>query len=164
MHKHFLQASMLHCYINLTPKEWYSSKFVWKFLYFKTKLHCFVGLCEGDSPVTGGFPSQRANNTEFFSIWWRHHKCHRTPLMISSGTCNGLMLVPLPELMLTQIYGVTRPQWVKPFHAWYGIFQKNYRKVSNIRCTFVGNEIVDHSDVVGASPVGAAPTTSLFST
>ena len=30
--------------------------------------------------------------------------------------------------------------------------------------TLVGNEIVDHSDVVGASPVGAAPTTSSFST
>ena len=39
-----------------------------------------------------------------------------------------------------------------------------YRKTSNIRRTLVGNEIVDHSDVVGASPVGAAPTTSLFST
>ena len=30
--------------------------------------------------------------------------------------------------------------------------------------TLVGNKIVDNSDVVGASPVGAAPTTSLFST
>ena len=39
-----------------------------------------------------------------------------------------------------------------------------YRKVSNIRRTFVGNKIVDHSDVVGASAVGAAPTTSSFST
>ena len=39
-----------------------------------------------------------------------------------------------------------------------------YHKVSNIRGTLVGNEIVDHSDVVGASPVGAAPTTSSFST
>ena len=38
-----------------------------------------------------------------------------------------------------------------------------YRKVSNIRYTLVGNKIVDHSDVVGASPVGAAPTTSSFS-
>ena len=28
----------------------------------------------------------------------------------------------------------------------------------------VGNEIVDNSDVVGASPVGAAPTSSSFST
>ena len=34
---------------------------------------------------------------------------------------------------------------------------------SNIRRT-LGNKIVDHSDVVGASPVGAAPTTSSFST
>ena len=39
-----------------------------------------------------------------------------------------------------------------------------YRKTSNISRTSVGNKIVDNSDVVGASPVGAAPTTSLFST
>ena len=38
-----------------------------------------------------------------------------------------------------------------------------YRKTSNIRHTLVGNKIVDHSDVVGASPVGAAPTISSFS-
>ena len=30
--------------------------------------------------------------------------------------------------------------------------------------TIVGNQIVDHSDVVGALPVGAAPTTSPLST
>ena len=41
---------------------------------------------------------------------------------------------------------------------------RTYRQVSNIRRILVGNEIVDHSDVVGASPVGAAPTTSSFST
>ena len=41
---------------------------------------------------------------------------------------------------------------------------KTYRKVFNIRRTWVGNKIVDHSDVVGASPVGAAPTTSSFPT
>ena len=41
---------------------------------------------------------------------------------------------------------------------------QTYRQVSNIRRTLVGNEIVDHSGVVGASPVGAAPTTSSFST
>ena len=39
----------------------------------------------------------------------------------------------------------------------------DYRLVSNIRRTLVGNDIVDHSGVVGASPVGAAPTTSSFS-
>ena len=39
-----------------------------------------------------------------------------------------------------------------------------YRKTSNISRTFVDNKIVDNSDVVGASPVGAAATTSSFST
>ena len=39
-----------------------------------------------------------------------------------------------------------------------------YRKTSNISRTLVGNKIVDNSDAVGASPVGAAPTTSSFST
>ena len=39
-----------------------------------------------------------------------------------------------------------------------------YREVSDIRRILVSNTIIDHSDVVGASPVGAAPTTSSFST
>ena len=37
-----------------------------------------------------------------------------------------------------------------------------YNKTYNISCTLVGNKIVDNSDVVGASPVGAVPTTSSF--
>ena len=32
-----------------------------------------TGLCEGNSPVTGEFPVQRASNAENVSIWWRHH-------------------------------------------------------------------------------------------
>ena len=32
----------------------------------------------------------------------------------------------------------------------------SYRRVCNLRRTLEGNTIVDHSDVVGASPVGAA--------
>ena len=39
-----------------------------------------------------------------------------------------------------------------------------YRQTYNIRRTLVGNKIVDHSDVVGASPVAAAPTTSSYLT
>ena len=33
-----------------------------------------TGLCEGNSPVTGEFPTQRASNVENVSIWWRHHE------------------------------------------------------------------------------------------
>ena len=39
-----------------------------------------------------------------------------------------------------------------------------YSQTSNIRHTLVGKKIVDHLDVVGALPVGGAPTTSSFST
>ena len=41
--------------------------------------------------------------------------------------------------------------------------QQNYRQFSNISRTLIGNKSVHHRDVVGASPVGAAPTTSSFS-
>ena len=37
-----------------------------------SKLHV-TGICEGNSPVTGKFPAQRASNAENVSIWWRHH-------------------------------------------------------------------------------------------
>ena len=40
----------------------------------------------------------------------------------------------------------------------------DYRQVSYIRLTLAGYKIVDHSDAVGALPVGSAPTTSSFST
>ena len=42
-----------------------------------TKLR-ITGLCEGNSPVTGEFPAQRANNAEIVSIWWRHHETNST--------------------------------------------------------------------------------------
>ena len=32
-----------------------------------------TGLCEGNPPVTGGFPSQRASNAENIAMWSRHH-------------------------------------------------------------------------------------------
>ena len=39
-----------------------------------------------------------------------------------------------------------------------------YHEASNMRRTLVANTIAGNSDVGGASPVGAAPTTSSFST
>ena len=31
-----------------------------------------IGFCEGNPPVTSGFPLKRASNTEHVSLWWRH--------------------------------------------------------------------------------------------
>ena len=39
----------------------------------KTSKLRVTGLCEGNPPVTGGFPLQRASNMENVSIWWHHH-------------------------------------------------------------------------------------------
>ena len=49
---------------------------------------------------------------------------------------------------------------------WYnqGETVPGYRQISNISRTSVCYKLADRSDVVGASPVGAAPTTSSFST
>ena len=49
-------------------------------------------------------------------------------------------------------------------YQYYQVEWLNYCEISNIRCTFAGNTFVDHIDVVGALPAGAAPTTSSFST
>ena len=33
-----------------------------------------TGLCAGNSPVTGEFPTQRPSDAENVFIWWRHHE------------------------------------------------------------------------------------------
>ena len=38
-----------------------------------TKLRV-TGLCLGDSPGTGEFPTQKVSKAENVSIWWRHHE------------------------------------------------------------------------------------------
>ena len=51
---------------------------LWLFIQFSrssmttSKLRV-TGLCEGNSPVIGECPAQRASNAENVSIWWRHH-------------------------------------------------------------------------------------------
>ena len=40
----------------------------------KTSKLRVAGLCEGNSPVTGEFPAQRARNADNVFIWWNHHE------------------------------------------------------------------------------------------
>ena len=53
--------------------------------------------------------------------------------------------------------------WVQ--QSWYAFIAVHGPccEIFNISGTLMGSKIVDHSDVVGASPIGAAPTTSSFS-
>ena len=51
------------------------------------------------------------------------------------------------------------------YHGFFFVFVfSNYLQTSNISNTLAGNKTAGHSDVVGAPPVGAAPTSSSFST
>ena len=54
-------------------------------------------LFEGNSPVTGEFPVQRASNAEKVSIWWRHH-VHRNSnlveiLFYSHSSCDEVIAI-----------------------------------------------------------------------
>ena len=67
-----------------------------------SKLHV-TGLCEGNSPVTGEFPTQRASNAENASIWWHHHDAYSIP-MCDYSTCSESSLLKLYICMLHYIY------------------------------------------------------------
>ena len=80
----------------------------------------------------------------------------------------------IPSIIHSRNSAFINPSWAslyKQSNNFVDIYNKliivlniNYRQISNIRRTLIGNKTVDHSDVVGASPVGAAPTTSSSST
>ena len=59
---------------------------------------------------------------------------------------------------------LVRQLWFHDRASRNNLLKNDYSQTSNMRRTLVGNKIVDHSDVVGALPVGTAPTTSSFST
>ena len=88
-------------------------------------------------------------------------RCNLQPLLIEDQYCIHSALLHLSAIFRIRIDRT----WME-FLVYLYLFlcgnncEMNYRQVSNIRRTLVGNEIVDHSDIVGASPVGAAPTTS----
>ena len=63
----------------------------------KTSKLCVTGHCEGNSPVTGIFPAQRASNAENVSIRRRHHVMHifipykKVVLLASAHSINSVV-------------------------------------------------------------------------
>ena len=91
---------------------------------------------------------------------------HGKLMLTNRSKCNQSSGIPVYTLKLNPLkFGKrkiisSQTKHVITYPSWY----QTYRQVSDIRRTSIGNLIVDHSDVDGASPVGAAPTTSSFST
>ena len=137
----------------------------------KTSKLCVTVLCAGNSPGTGEFPTQMASNAENVSIWWCHHYLYNTPwfehspsLIITSRKLNAIAYA-CPNLSWTMFIKGDPSVFFKPsctVHLWDPC--SSYRQTINISRTLVSYKFFDHSGVVGASPVGAAPTTSSFST
>ena len=51
-----------------------------------------TGLCEGNSPVTGEFPAQKASYAENVSIWWRRHGVPNLQMSCSNSEWFGTIL------------------------------------------------------------------------
>ena len=76
----------------------------------KTSKLRFTGFCEGISPVTGEFPTQRVSNADNVSIWWRH--CVLLPVSrLVSFTHWGLKIIDVPQKTLSNAL------WLIKMHA-----------------------------------------------
>ena len=118
--------------------------------HFSVKNNSKIFLC----------PTEKFSMTRVDSLWPCDAILTTITVWVNIGPGNGLLpdgTKPSPESMLTL------SSMDSMAFTWQQ-FSRQYRKTSNIRRIVVGNKIVDHSDVVGASPVGIAPTTSSFST
>ena len=89
---------------------------------------------------------------------WLYNYIPQKTIIVITYPCHHLR----QSLLANGVYVVFRKQ-VKMI-LWRITYNVKYHKTSDISRTLFGNKIVDNSDVVGASPVGAAPTTSSFST
>ena len=87
-----------------------------------------------------------------------HNRLSRCLIYLPIWILYTQLLLILIRPLFTRLWDILTPD---PSKSWC---HEIYRQVSNISRTLVGNKIVDHSDVVEASLVGAAPTTSSFST
>ena len=68
----------------------------------KTSKLRVTGLCEGNSPVTGEFPSKRTSNAENVFIWWRHHVTSTSAQYQRNSACIALNTFPQKSLATLQ--------------------------------------------------------------
>ena len=108
----------------------YSTFYSWRGSKKTSKLRV-IGLCEGDSPGTGEFPTQRASNAENVSIWWRHHA-------LSDG-CNEICCCPI---WLLWQYSHNRASSVVDGRALVGVSAS--ATIMLMRCVSAPNPIRSH--------------------
>ena len=70
--EHCLSKWSLQWRHNHQPYDWFPNR-LFRHRSKKTSKLRVIGLCAGNAPVTGEFPSQMASDAEKVSIWWRHN-------------------------------------------------------------------------------------------
>ena len=82
-----------------------------------------TGLCEGNPPMTDGFPSQRAtSNAENISFWWSPHVTLEFPMEVSAPTWT-ILTIALPIFLCFPrcqllCFRVTRCGWKRFTVTW----------------------------------------------
>ena len=72
----------------------------------KTSKLCVTGLCVGNSPGTGEFPTQMASNAEKVSIWWLHYEFSASEgVTHRKWPYNRVNTVVSNDMMLVSLYG-----------------------------------------------------------
>ena len=81
-----------------------------------------TGLCEGNPPVTGRLPPQRASNAEDVSIWWRHQSIRRhSGVAVTQGR---ELLIGIHQLTSSPLFPHEAWQNFTPQHAICFLCQK----------------------------------------
>ena len=121
-----------------------------------------LAICAGNSPVPGELPTQRPV-TRSFDVFF-DLRLHNG--WVNNGEAGDLRRHRIHYdviVMYSDRSIIKRGVLLRQAGIELGLYI--YRQTSNISRIVVGNKIVDHySDVVRASPLGAAGTTSSFST
>ena len=120
----------------------------------KTSKLRIIGLCAWNSPVTSGFPAQKASNVENVSIWWRHHvniimwQEHTLSLKLSRTPNIYIMSKQyLQHALAAPLLGIIR--------KWVVIWRISGRQLLDWMCTLEGKSfIVDNSTVCSGACSG----------
>ena len=156
----------------------------WRWRHQMETFSVLLAICAGNSLVTGEFLVQSqwrgALMFSLVSAWTNdgvntreagdfrcHHAHFYVTVMFTGKTMSLYWTRPRCWPTLKNINGLMSYQesvGVSSHDHSIQLVYHMYCKTSSIGRTLVSNIFVDHSDVVGASPVGAAPTTSSFST
>ena len=87
----------------------------------KTSKLRVTGLCEGNSPVTGEFPAQRASNAENVSIWRRQSEWNMK--LVPLGPCDKC-IIESHMVSLTLCWVISFYSYRKSFGAWWSWFNR----------------------------------------